>query len=924
MMNKIAAAYWIRKGMGVSNMQNQSQPYQVKASLRVHDHSYVYYSLPQLEELGAGQVSHLPFTIKILLEAAIRQYDGRTITKNHIDMLLYWYEKRGLKQEIPFKPSRILLQDFTSIPCLQSLAAMRSLVKKAGKNPKIINPLIPVDIVVDHSLIVDEYGSVEAMKQNIRNEFSRNEERYRFLRWAQNAFDNLRIIPPGNGIVHQINLEYLASLITEGTTVDYEPILFPDSVIGADSHTPMINGLGILGWGVGGIEAEAGMLGQPLFFTMPEVVGVKLTGKLPDGVSATDLALTITQVLRQKGVVGAFVEFYGDGLSQISLADRATIANMAPEYGATVGYFPVDAETLNYLRMTGRSVRLVQLAEQYYRAQGMFRIDGMPDPVFSETVTIDMSAIVPSIAGPKRPQDRVEVTKVKESFQQVLTAPAERGGYGLSLRELEKQIPVEHPNGQRSVLRTGDIVIAAITSCTNTSNPSVMLAAGLVAKKAAEKGLKVPAYVKSTLTPGSKVVGQYLADANLLKPLESLGFHVAGYGCATCIGNSGPLSEEVTRAITENQLTVSAILSGNRNFEGRIHPHAAANYLASPPLVIAYALAGTMNIDLSGDPLGHDRNGHPVYLRDIWPSRSELNEALKQVRAELFEAQYANVSMSNELWNQVEAPKGELYEWDANSTYIQEPPFFEGLKMGWKDIMEIREAKTLVLLGNTVTTDHISPGGSIKPDSPAGIYLKEKGLLPSDFNSYGARRGAYEVAVRATFANQHVQNFLVPDRKGGLTKYLPTNEILPIYDAAMRYAKDKKPLIIIAGKEYGTGSSRDWAAKGPYLLGIKAVIAESFERIHRNNLVGMGILPLQFLEGESWRSLDISGEEDFDILGLHNHIQPGQILSVQVTRPDGNVREFNTILRLDSEVEVDYYRNEGILQTVLRNLMKKI
>ncbi|EGL83061.1 aconitate hydratase 1 [Caldalkalibacillus thermarum TA2.A1] len=896
-------------------------PFSVKSSLQVGDQTYTYFSLPKLEEQGVGPVSKLPFSIKVLLEAALRQVDGVAITEDHVKHIANWAETEDKDREIPFKPARIVLQDFTGVPAVVDLAAMRSKVAKDGGDPKQINPLVPVDLVIDHSVMVDKFGTKDALEYNMKVEFERNQERYRFLRWAQTAFDNFRIVPPATGIVHQVNLEYLAS-VAATKEVDGEQVVFPDSLVGTDSHTTMINGIGVVGWGVGGIEAEAGMLGQPLYFVTPEVVGFKLTGRLPEGATATDLALTVTQILRKKGVVGKFVEFYGDGLSNISVADRATVANMAPEYGATMGFFPVDEQTLDYLRLTGRSEEQVQLVKAYYQAQGLFRTDDSAEPVFSDTITLDLSTIEPTLAGPRRPQDRIVLSEMKESFNKTLRAPVEDGGFGLSDEELNKKVKVEHPNGETSELTNGSVVIAAITSCTNTSNPSVMLGAGLVAKKAVEKGLTKPAYVKTSLTPGSKVVTQYLIDAGLMEPLEALGFHVAGYGCATCIGNSGPLPDEVSKAIAENDLTVCSVLSGNRNFEGRIHAQVKANYLASPPLVVAYAIAGTMNIDLLKEPLGHDKDGNPVYLKDIWPTPEELQAALQTVNSDLFKKEYENVFESNPRFNEIDAPKGDLYEFDPESTYIQEPPFFENLEPEVGDIEEIKGARALALLGDSVTTDHISPAGNIAPDSPAGKYLLERGVERKDFNSYGSRRGNHEVMMRGTFANIRIRNQMVPGTEGGYTRYLPTGEIMPIYDAAMKYQQDGTPLVVLAGKEYGTGSSRDWAAKGTNLLGVKAVIAESFERIHRTNLVCMGVLPLQFAEGQGWKQLGITGNETFDILGLDNNLKPGQTITVRATREDGSSFEFNVIVRLDSVVDIEYYRNGGILQKVLRQMVQ--
>jgi aconitate hydratase len=895
-------------------------PFNVQADLQSSGQSYRYYRLQALEEQGLGPVSKLPFSMKVLLEAAVRQFDGRGITLEHIKQLASWAEGR-VDKEIPLIPARIVLQDFTGVPVVVDLAAMRDTVKKAGGDPKRINPLVPVDLVIDHSVMVDAFGSPDALNYNMDIEFQRNEERYRFLRWAQTAFDNFRAVPPATGIVHQVNLEYLASVAATKNKNGVTEV-YPDSLVGTDSHTTMINGLGVVGWGVGGIEAEACMLGQPLYFVMPEVIGFKLTGKLAEGATATDLALTVTQMLRKKGVVGKFVEFYGPGLSNISLADRATVANMAPEYGATIGFFPVDQETLNYLRLTGRDEKQIELVEAYYKANGMFRTDATPDPVFSDVIELDLSTIVPSLAGPKRPQDRVELTAMKQSWNEIVRTPIEKGGYGLTDDKIAQTVDVKHPNGETSKLSTGAVVIAAITSCTNTSNPSVMLGAGLVAKKAVERGLKKPGYVKSSLTPGSLVVTDYLTKSGLLPYLEQLGFYVAGYGCATCIGNSGPLPDEVSQAIADHDMTVAAVLSGNRNFEGRVHAQVKANYLASPPLVVAYALAGTVNIDLANDPIGYDQNNQPVYLRDIWPTNEEIQQAIAgALNPQMFRDKYEHVFTQNKRWNEIDVPQGEIYEWDPKSTYIANPPFFENLGTEAGDIADIRAAKVLALLGDSVTTDHISPAGNIKADSPAGLYLTEHGVERKDFNSYGSRRGHHEVMMRGTFANIRIRNQVAPGTEGGVTTYLPTGEVMSIYDASMKYQDSGTNLVVIAGKEYGTGSSRDWAAKGTFLLGVKAVIAESFERIHRSNLVGMGVLPLQFEAGQSWKSLGITGRETFDIQGLSNDVTPGQTVTVSAKREDGSTFEFKAIVRLDSMVDVDYYRNGGILQTVLRQMI---
>ncbi|WP_019635165.1 aconitate hydratase AcnA [Paenibacillus fonticola] len=896
--------------------------FSVSRNLEVGGKNYRYYDLQLLEQQGLGSISKLPFSIKVLLEAAVRQFDGRAITEEHVKQIAGWSEGQDQNKEIPFIPARIVLQDFTGVPVVVDLAAMRDTVKKAGGDPKQINPLVPVDLVIDHSVMVDAFGTPEALEYNMKVEFERNEERYRFLRWAQTAFNNFRAVPPATGIVHQVNLEYLAS-VAATKTIDGETVVFPDSLVGTDSHTTMINGLGVVGWGVGGIEAEAGMLGQPLYFVAPEVIGFKLVGSLTEGATATDLALTVTQMLRKKGVVGKFVEFYGPGLANISLADRATVANMAPEYGATIGYFPVDNETLSYLRSTGRSEEQIALVEAYYKAQGMFRTSDTVDPEFTDLIELDLASVVPSLAGPKRPQDRIELTDMKENFNGIIRTPVDKGGYGLSDEKVNQKVTVKHPDGSTSELGAGAVVIAAITSCTNTSNPSVMIGAGLLAKKAVERGLTKPGYVKTSLTPGSLVVTEYLNKAGLIDSFEALGFHVAGYGCATCIGNSGPLPDEVSAAIAENDLTVAAVLSGNRNFEGRVHAQVKANYLASPPLVVAYALAGTVNIDLQSEPLGYDQNNQPVYLKDIWPSSAEIKEAIGlSVSPEMFRSKYENVFTQNERWNAIPVPEGELYEWDEKSTYIQNPPFFEKIGDGLQDITDIRSARVLALLGDSVTTDHISPAGNISPTSPAGIYLNDHGVARKDFNSYGSRRGNHEVMMRGTFANIRIRNQVAPGTEGGVTKYLPTDELMSIYDASMNYQANGQNLVVIAGKEYGTGSSRDWAAKGTYLLGVKAVIAESFERIHRSNLVGMGVLPLQFQDGHGWKTLGIDGTETFDIIGLSNDVKPGQELTVVATRQDGTQFEFTAIARLDSMVDVDYYHNGGILQTVLRQMIQ--
>lgn len=883
--------------------------------LSVNNRSYVFYDLKKL----ARDVEKLPFSLKVLLEAAVRGYDGKSVTEEHVEQLLNWTKKKS-DTEIAFKPARIVLQDFTGVPAVVDLAALRSAMARVGGDPKRINPLIPVDLVIDHSVMVDEAGTPTALTNNMKLEFERNGERYRLLRWAKEAFSNFRAVPPATGIVHQVNLEYLASVVASKEE-NGETILYPDSLVGTDSHTTMINGLGVVGWGVGGIEAEAGMLGQPLYFVTPEVVGFKLTGKLPEGATATDLALTVTELLRKKGVVGKFVEFYGAGLSNLSLADRATVANMAPEYGATVGFFPVDEEALRYLAQTGREEAHIDLVRAYCKAQGLFRTDETPDPFFRDTIHLDLNDVKPSLAGPKRPQDRVELSKMKQVWQDTLVKPVDERGFGLSEDDLARTGSITR-DGKTYQLNHGAVTIAAITSCTNTSNPSVMIGAGLLAKKATEKGLTVPAYVKSSLTPGSQVVTKYLEKAKLLPALESLGFHVAGYGCATCIGNSGPLADDVSKAITDNDLTVASVLSGNRNFEGRIHPLVKANYLASPPLVVAYALAGTVNIDFATEPLGTDTDGKPVYLRDIWPTSFEVSKVMEQaIDREQFRSQYSKVFDANEEWNALPTPKGVLYEWDEKSTYIQEPPFFANLASQAGSIEAIRGARVLALLGDSVTTDHISPAGNIAPSSPAGKYLLANGVQVRDFNSYGSRRGNDRVMTRGTFANIRIRNKLVPGSEGSVTKHLPSGDVLSIYEAATRYQQEATPLVVLAGKEYGTGSSRDWAAKGTNLLGVKAVIAESFERIHRSNLVGMGVLPLQFMEGNNAETLGLTGEEVFHIAGLNDQVKPSDIFTVQAQKADGSTVEFQVLVRLDSVVDVEYYRNGGILQTVLRQIL---
>jgi len=878
------------------------------------------YSLARLEDAGLGAVSRLPVSIKILLESMLRNFDGRLTTEDDIQALAAWNPTQPAARELPFRPARVILQDFTGVPAVVDLASMRSAVKRLGGDPGRINPLVPVDLVIDHSVQVDVFGNRQALALNAEIEFQRNRERYEFLRWGQQAFRNFRVVPPATGIVHQVNLEYLAKVVVLRER-DGAWEVFPDSLVGTDSHTTMINGLGVLGWGVGGIEAEAAMLGQPCYLITPQVVGFKLRGRLREGVNATDLVLTVTEMLRRKGVVEKFIEFYGPGLSQMTLPDRATIANMAPEYGATMGFFPVDDETLRYLRATGRTVEEVDRVERYAKEQGLFRTDATPDPVFSDVLELDLGAVETTLAGPKRPQDRVPLSRLKESFRQSLTAPAKERGFALAGDDLRRTATVQS-NGTRETLGHGAVVIAAITSCTNTSNPSVMLGAGLLAQKAVARGLKVPSYVKTSLAPGSKVVSQYLEEAGLLPALEQLGFDLVGYGCTTCIGNSGPLPGPVAKAISESPVVAAAVLSGNRNFEGRVHPQVKANYLASPPLVVAFALAGTVDIDLDREPMGKDSAGRPVYLRDIWPTQAEVMDAQSRaLKPEMFRFSYANVWDGNPTWNAIPVTGGDLYDFKPDSTYIQEPPFFTGMTLEPPTIAAIRGARVLALLGDSVTTDHISPAGDIALNSPAGKFLVEHGVEKRDFNSYGSRRGNDRVMVRGTFANIRLKNLLAPGTEGGVTVHFPDREPMTIYDAAVRYRAEGVPLLVIAGKEYGAGSSRDWAAKGTLLLGVRAVIAETYERIHRSNLVGMGVLPLEFKRGDNAASLGLGGHEVFDIEGLTGDLRPRQELTVTATAPDGSKRSFGVRARLDSLVDVEYYRNGGILQTVLRSLV---
>lgn len=873
-----------------------------------------YYSLKTIEESFGGDLSKLPVSIRILLENVVRNYDGTVVNDIHVKALANWSAAGNGSQEIPYNPARVILQDFTGVPCVVDLAAMRSVVNRLGGDPDKINPIVPVDLVIDHSVQVDYFGNDKAFTMNVEREYERNGERYAFLRWAQKAFDNFRVVPPGTGIVHQVNLECLADVVST-RDVNGEKVVFPDTLVGTDSHTTMINGLSVLGWGVGGIEAEACMLGQPLYMLVPDVIGFKLHGELEQGVTATDLVLTVTEMLRKKGVVGKFVEFYGPGLSKLALSDKATIANMAPEYGATMGFFPVDAETLNYLRITARE-DVVDLVEAYTKAQGIFRTDDTPDPNYTDTLELDISTVEPSMAGPSRPQDRVSLKNLKNSFE---TSLKEKAGKGA---DLNKRAAVQL-NGNSSEMGNGSVAIAAITSCTNTSNPSVMVASGIVAKKAVEKGLTIDPTVKTSLAPGSRVVTDYLDAAGLTPYLDKLGFDLVGYGCTTCIGNSGPLAAPIEEAIKENDLTVSAVLSGNRNFEGRVHPYVKFSYLASPPLVVAFALAGTVDIDIYNEPIGTGSDGEQVFLKDIWPTQDEVKETVQNVlNPGIFKAQYSQVFEGDDTWKSLETPEGNLYDWSDDSTYIREPNFFDDLTLDLPETGDIKGAHALAVLGHSITTDHISPAGSIPTDGPAGKYLIEKGVEQREFNSFGSRRGNHEVMVRGSFANIRIKNLMVEGSEGGVTKHVPTNEELAIYDASIRYQEEGVPLIVIGGKEYGTGSSRDWAAKGTLLLGVSAVISESFERIHRSNLVGMGVLPLQFKEGDSAESLGITGYEKFDVEGIEDGLAPGKDILVRVMPPEGQDFTFNAICRLDSPVEVDYYRNGGILQTVLRQMMQ--
>ncbi len=900
-------------------------------TLEVSNKTYHYFSLPDAART-LGDLDKLPMSLKVLLENLLRWEDNHTVTGDDLKALADWLIERKSHREIQYRPARVLMQDFTGVPAVVDLAAMRAAVAKAGGDPQRINPLSPVDLVIDHSVMVDRFGDDKAFGENVDIEMQRNGERYAFLRWGQSAFDNFSVVPPGTGICHQVNLEYLGRTVWTKEE-DGRTYAFPDTLVGTDSHTTMINGLGVLGWGVGGIEAEAAMLGQPVSMLIPEVIGFKLTGKLREGITATDLVLTVTQMLRKKGVVGKFVEFYGDGLADLPLADRATIANMAPEYGATCGFFPVDDVTLDYLRLSGRPDETVQLVEAYCKAQGLWRLPGQ-EPAFTDALELDMGSVVASLAGPKRPQDRVALPDVSQAFSDFLglaVSPSKHeegrleseGGGGVAVGNAAQVGEAEYEyNGQTYRLKNGAVVIAAITSCTNTSNPSVMMAAGLLAKKAVEKGLQRKPWVKSSLAPGSKVVTDYYNAAGLTQYLDKLGFDLVGYGCTTCIGNSGPLPDPIEKAIQQSDLTVASVLSGNRNFEGRVHPLVKTNWLASPPLVVAYALAGTVRTDLSSEPLGEGSDGQPVYLRDIWPTQQEIADAVMNVSTGMFHKEYAEVFAGDAQWQAIEVPEAATYVWQPDSTYIQHPPFFEDVAGPLPVIADVQQARVLAVLGDSVTTDHISPAGNIKLDSPAGRYLRSKGVEYKDFNSYGSRRGNHEVMMRGTFANIRIRNEMLGGEEGGYTLHVPTDEKLPIYDAAMRYQEEGTPLVVIAGQEYGTGSSRDWAAKGTNLLGVKAVIAESFERIHRSNLVGMGVLPLQFRVGESRKTLGLTGKEVLNITGLTGAtLQPGMSLAVQITREDGQQENIDVLCRIDTLNEVEYFKAGGILHYVLRQLI---
>jgi aconitate hydratase len=904
-------------------------PFGSQAALRVGDREYTVFRLDAVAKKLPG-AAKLPFSLKILLENLLRTADGQVVTAGDVEALANWDPKAAPSKEIAFTPARVLMQDFTGVPAVVDLAAMRDAMRKMGGDPRKINPLLPAELVIDHSVQVDEFGSSSAFKANADREFQRNRERYAFLRWGQKAFSNFKVVPPDTGIVHQVNLEYLARVVFTDEKAGQRPAAYPDTLVGTDSHTTMINGLGVLGWGVGGIEAEAAMLGQPVSMLIPEVVGFKLSGQLPEGATATDLVLTVTELLRKKGVVGKFVEFYGSGLAGLPLADRATIANMAPEYGATCGIFPVDAETLRYLRFTGRPEALVRLVEAYCKEQGLFHTAQTPEAAYSDTLSLDLGTVQPSLAGPKRPQDRVALTDVKRSFAAALPGmlAAAKPKAGTELQMAPEPAAAGTPitlDGAAHELHHGSVVIAAITSCTNTSNPSVMIAAGLLAQKAVAKGLQSKPWVKTSLAPGSKVVTDYLIEAGVMRSLETLRFHLVGYGCTTCIGNSGPLPPAVSKGIEEGNLVVAAVLSGNRNFEGRVHAEVRANYLASPPLVVAYSLAGRVDIDLVNEPLGTGSDGKPVFLKDVWPTQREVQQAVeKAVRSEMFHKEYAEVFTGDSHWTGLPVPTGDQFSWEATSTYVKHPPYFEKMAREPAPVADVKGARVLLLLGDSITTDHISPAGSIKAKSPAGQYLIEHGVGVEEFNSYGARRGNHEVMVRGTFANVRLKNLLAPGTEGGVTRYLPGGEQMSVYDASVKYQAAGVPLIVIAGKEYGSGSSRDWAAKGPKLLGIRAAIAESYERIHRSNLVGMGILPLQFKQGDTAASLGLTGEEVYDVEGLKellaSNFASGRTVTVRAKGPSGE-KTFPAQVRIDTPQEVRYYQHGGILTYVLRQLL---
>ncbi|NNE22831.1 MAG: aconitate hydratase AcnA [Rhizobiales bacterium] len=893
--------------------------FKCRKSMKVGNKTFHYFNLKTAEKNGLEGISKLPYSLKVLLENLLRHEDGRTVNADDIRAMSKWLKTRKSKREIAFRPARVLMQDFTGVPAVVDLAAMRDAMKALGGNPKKINPLAPVDLVIDHSVMVDFFGTAGSFKKNVDMEYGRNGERYKFLKWGQSAFDNFRVVPPGTGICHQVNLEYLARTVWskkertkangKSKTVEFA---FPDTVVGTDSHTTMINGLAVLGWGVGGIEAEAAMLGQPISMVIPEVIGFKLTGKLSEGTTATDLVLTVVEMLRKKGVVGKFVEFYGPGLSNLSLEDQATIANMAPEYGATCGFFPVSNETLDYLKSTGRTNAQVALVEKYAKAQGLFRTRSSDDPAFTSSLNLELKDVRPSVSGPKRPQDRVLLDEADTRFAEAMADEFKRPG------QIDKRVEVPGANHD---LGTGDVVIAAITSCTNTSNPSVMVGAGLIARNANKLGLKVKPWVKTSLAPGSQVVTEYLKAAGLQKELDKLGFDLVGYGCTTCIGNSGPLPEPISKAVHKNDLVVASVLSGNRNFEGRVSPDVRANYLASPPLVVAYALAGSMNINLATDPIGTSKTGQPVYLKDLWPSSKEIADTVrKSVTRKAFQERYRDVFKGDAQWRKIKVDAGLTYSWDEKSTYVQNPPYFEGMGLEPEPVSDIADARILGLFLDSITTDHISPAGSISGDSPAGKYLTQHKVSRIDFNSYGSRRGNHEVMMRGTFANIRIKNQMAPGTEGGVTIHYPSGKQMPIYDAAMRYKKEKVPTVVFAGKEYGTGSSRDWAAKGPKLLGLRAVVAQSYERIHRSNLIGMGILPLQFAEGEGWQELKLTGSEQVSISGLGKGLKPRQKMTVEIKSTTGAVKSVQVLCRIDTEDELDYFRNGGILSYVLRNL----